>query len=59
MLFGRQQATVISKSVYLVESGADVSARENEALRLAFHYGHFDIVKYLISMGADPRVLGY
>jgi ankyrin repeat protein len=44
---------------YLVESGANVSARDNEALWMATRNGHRDVVEYLIAVGANPRVLGY
>ena len=42
-LFGRQQEMVLSKSVYLVEHGANISAEDDYALREAASNGHFEI----------------
>ncbi len=39
------------------ERGANISARDNEALRKAAKRGHSDIVSYLIEAGANPRTL--
>jgi hypothetical protein len=36
-----------------LEKGANVSAREDEALRTAVFFGYFDIVKYLVEKGAN------
>ncbi len=36
-----------------LEKGANVSAREDEALRTAAFFGYFDIVKYLVEKGAN------
>ena len=39
--------------VFLVEQGANLHARDEDALRLADKYGHLDVVKYLVEQGAD------
>ncbi len=38
---------------YVVEIGANISARGDEALRRAVFCGHLDIVKYLVEKGAN------
>jgi ankyrin repeat protein len=37
----------------LLESGADVHAYDNGAIRMASYYGHLDVVKLLVESGAD------
>ena len=37
----------------LIEQGANVSVRDNYALRLAASWGHLEVVKYLVSQGAQ------
>jgi ankyrin repeat protein len=39
----------------LVENGADVTADDNIAVRWAGSEGHLDVVKYLVSVGADIK----
>ena len=36
----------------LIENGADVSAEDDEALRMASEYGHLEVAKLLIENGA-------
>ena len=38
---------------HLVESGADIHANTDKALRVASMYGHLNIVEYLVENGAD------
>jgi ankyrin repeat protein len=40
---------------YLIEKGADVRARNDEALRNAAENGHLAVVQYLIEKGANVR----
>lgn len=36
-----------------VEQGANIHAKDDEALRNAAFYGHLEMVKYLVEHGAD------
>jgi ankyrin repeat protein len=38
---------------YLIEQGADISAKNNCSLRLSAYLGHLEVVKCLIEHGAD------
>jgi len=42
---------------YLVESGANIAARNHEALRRAEESGDLDIVEYLVEMEKNPSDL--
>ncbi len=48
-----QRVTVISRLVYLVESGANVSAEDSEALREAAANGSLSTVVYLVDSGSE------
>ena len=39
--------------VFLVEKGADVTAQDNSAMRMAARNGHLHVVEYLVERGAD------
>jgi len=39
----------------LLEHGADPTANDNYAIRLASYYGHAAVVKLLLEHGADPK----
>jgi len=41
---------------YLVENGANIHAKNDQALRNASYYGDLEIVKYLVKNGADIHV---
>ena len=41
----------------LVEAGADIHAKDDQALRRASEYGHLEVVKYLVGRGADIHAL--
>ena len=43
---------------FLVESGADVHADGDYAIRWASCFGHLDVVKFLVESGADVRAFG-
>jgi ankyrin repeat protein len=40
---------------YLVESGADILADNNRAVRWAVRSGYLEVVKYLVESGADAK----
>ena len=42
---------------HLVEAGADIHAHDDFALKLSFEKGNLDIVRFLISKGANRKVL--
>ena len=42
---------------YLVEHGANIHARDNEALIEASYFGHLEVVKYLEERGADIHLI--
>ena len=42
---------------YLIEKGADVHARNDDALVYSVEIGHFDVMKYLIKNNADIHAL--
>ena len=37
----------------LVESGADIHSKDDQALSIAAMFGHLEVVKYLVEVGAD------
>jgi len=41
---------------FLVESGADVHANKDEALKTAVRYRHLEAIRYLVEKGADIHV---
>lgn len=41
----------------LVKKGAKVNARKNLALKMAVRYSTYDIVDYLINVGANSKVV--
>ena len=43
--------------VFLVERGADVTAQDNSAVRMAARHGHLHVVKYLAEKGADVTAM--
>ena len=43
---------------HFVSLGADIYARDDEALRWASEYGRLDVIKYLCSLGANVNALG-
>ena len=59
--FEHQDRRAIIK--YLIEKGADVNCRGNDlvdggtARHIAADHGHFDIVQFLITKGADPTIV--
>jgi len=42
---------------FLVENGADFRICDETTLKTASGHGHFDIVRYLLSKGSNPKVL--
>ena len=40
---------------YLLQSGADIHAKNDETLRFAAFTGCFDVIEHLVSQGADPN----
>ena len=43
----------LTKVKQLIENGADIHAKDDQALRLSAFNGHLDVVKYLVENGAD------
>ena len=43
--------------VFLVEKGADVTAQDNYAVRMAARNGHLHVVEYLVEKGADVTAM--
>jgi ankyrin repeat protein len=43
--------------ILALDLGADIQARNNQAVRLASHNGHLEVVKYLVEHGADIQAV--
>ena len=59
-LLGLQQSIIASNVPqmvqYLISIGADIMANNNESVFLAAINHHFEIVRYLVSLGASPSL---
>lgn len=42
---------------FLVENGADFHVNNESPLQVAAGWGHVDVVEYLLSKGANPKVM--
>lgn len=61
-LLDAAQAGDISAVQSLLDQGADIHVKDDigwDALHLAVFFGHDEMVKYLLEMGADPNTRGY